>query len=49
MKKQKILLVCEECLNRNYSVKKSAGHEGRLIIKKFCKNCNKHTVHKDSK
>ncbi|MFV0247145.1 MAG: 50S ribosomal protein L33 [Mycoplasmatales bacterium] len=45
--KNKINLICDTCLNSNYSVKKSSG--SRLEIKKFCPTCNKHTIHKENK
>jgi large subunit ribosomal protein L33 len=45
----KVLLICQECLSRNYDVKKSDKSKGRMEIRKFCKKCNKHTIHKESK
>ncbi len=45
--KNKINLVCDECLQSNYSKNKS--NTNRIIIKKFCSNCNKHTKHKENK
>ncbi|MCL2522282.1 MAG: 50S ribosomal protein L33 [Erysipelotrichales bacterium] len=47
--KSKIILICEVCLSRNYTKQKSNDSLKRLEIKKFCKTCNKHTVHKESK
>ncbi len=46
--KTKILLVCSECMHSNYSVKKSNMQE-RLVVKKYCKHCKKHTMHKENK
>ncbi|QGS51401.1 50S ribosomal protein L33 [Spiroplasma tabanidicola] len=47
---KKILLVCEECLSRNYSLQKSTiSQRDRLVIKKFCNKCNLRTVHKESR
>lgn len=46
--KKKILLVCSECMQPNYSIKKTNMDE-RLIVKKFCKQCGKHTIHKENK
>ncbi len=46
--KSKIILVCSECLQSNYSVNKSSV-EKRLSVKKYCKNCKKHTLHKENK
>lgn len=46
----KVILVCTECLSRNYSTDKNKlTMKERLEIKKFCKNCNKHTLHKETK
>ena len=46
--KKKIQLVCSECLISNYSTNKSTEGQ-RLFVKKFCKRCNKHTMHKENK
>lgn len=45
--KKKIQLVCSECLQSNYSTNKSS--DERVVIKKFCKKCSKHTIHKENK
>lgn len=48
--REKVILVCEECLSRNYSTTKNkTTATTRLEIKKFCPRCNKHTLHKESK
>lgn len=48
--REKIILVCEECLSRNYSTTKNkATTSTRLEIKKFCPKCNKYTIHKETK
>jgi large subunit ribosomal protein L33 len=45
-----ILLGCAECKNRNYTMKRNKKtNSGKLEIKKFCKACGKHTVHKETK
>ena len=47
--RQKIILVCTECLSRNYNTTKNKlTNVERLEIKKFCPTCNKHTLHKES-
>lgn len=46
--KDKTVLICTECLSRNYEVKK-AEKSTRFEIKKFCKKCKKHTIHKEGK
>lgn len=45
-----ITLECTECHMRNYSTQKnSANDPERKEIKKYCKKCNKTTVHKETK
>ncbi|ADH97647.1 50S ribosomal protein L33 [Salisediminibacterium selenitireducens] len=46
----KAVLACSECHSRNYTTMKtdSAGSD-RLTIKKYCKTCKAHTVHKETK
>lgn len=46
----KVILVCEECLGRNYSTLKNKNVlKVRLELKKYCPTCNKHTLHKETK
>ena len=46
----KITLVCGECKQINYdTVKNKKNDPDRLEMKKFCKFCRKHTLHKESK
>ncbi|WP_440897210.1 50S ribosomal protein L33 [Amphibacillus sp. Q70] len=47
--KKKVALACEECLSRNYHSDKSMANAERLELKKFCKRCNKHTLHRETK
>ncbi|NLW28828.1 MAG: 50S ribosomal protein L33 [Erysipelothrix sp.] len=49
-RENKVILVCTECLNRNYqtSINKK-NHRERLEISKYCKHCKKHTLHKETK
>lgn len=48
--RKKIILVCEECLSRNYTTTKNiAKNKERLELKKYCKHCNKSTLHKETK
>jgi large subunit ribosomal protein L33 len=45
-----ILLACQDCKRKNYSVTKNKKNQtGKLEVKKFCKFCNKHTSHKETK
>jgi large subunit ribosomal protein L33 len=48
--REKILLVCTECLSRNYTTTKNKQlQKERIETMKHCKKCNKHTLHKESK
>ena len=47
--REKVLLICEECLSRNYTTTIKKEGAQNLQIKKFCKRCNKMTLHKISK
>lgn len=46
----KVILVCEECLSRNYNTTKNKQTTPeRLVLMKYCPRCNKKTVHKETK
>ena len=46
----RVALVCSECGARNYKTTRKKDAKGeRLTIKKFCKGCERHTQHKESK
>ncbi|MDD4000326.1 MAG: 50S ribosomal protein L33 [Bacilli bacterium] len=48
--REKVILICEECLSRNYTYDRNVlTNPTRMVIKKYCKHCNKHTVHKETK
>jgi large subunit ribosomal protein L33 len=43
-------LACQECKRRNYSTTKNKKTTtGKLELKKFCRFCRRHTVHRESK
>ncbi|HHY35472.1 MAG TPA: 50S ribosomal protein L33 [Firmicutes bacterium] len=45
---QIITLQCEQCKNRNYTTTKNRkAHSGRLELRKYCKFCRTHTVHRE--
>ncbi|MDD4979873.1 MAG: 50S ribosomal protein L33 [Candidatus Omnitrophica bacterium] len=45
-----ITLECTVCKNRNYTTTKNKKlHQDKLEIKKFCRFCYKHTLHKEIK
>jgi len=49
-KKPFIKLQCEACKRINYFTSKSKKlAEKKLELKKFCKFCRKHTIHKEMK
>ncbi len=46
----RITLSCTECKQRNYNTTKDKKtHPERLEMKKYCRFCRKHTVHKETK
>ena len=47
--REKVLLICEECLSRNYQTTITKDRTKTLAIKKYCPKCDKHTLHKISK
>jgi large subunit ribosomal protein L33 len=50
MPREKIILGCTECKNRNYFVMKNKRlHPERVEWKKYCPRCNKHQTHKETK
>ncbi|CDD23083.1 MAG: 50S ribosomal protein L33 [Bacilli bacterium] len=48
--RKKVVLICTQCLSRNYQVSvKVEGKTERIEMMKFCPKCNQHTLHKESK
>lgn len=48
--REKIILICTECLSRNYTTTKNKQtQKERVEQKKYCSRCNKHTLHRESK
>ena len=48
--REHITLECTECHNRTYVTDKNKKNNAeRLEIKKYCKFCKKHTMHKQTK
>jgi large subunit ribosomal protein L33 len=46
----KVILACTECKNRNYNTTKNKRTTpDRIEMKKYCKFCKTHTVHKETK
>ncbi|MDO4701157.1 50S ribosomal protein L33 [Erysipelotrichaceae bacterium OH741_COT-311] len=49
-KDNRVILTCTVCLSRNYStLRNKQTHTQRLELKKFCKKCGQHTIHKETK
>lgn len=45
-----ITLECGECKNRNYRTNKNRKNvPDRIELKKYCKTCRTHTVHKETR
>ncbi|MCS7311133.1 MAG: 50S ribosomal protein L33 [Thermodesulfovibrionaceae bacterium] len=45
-----VLLQCTECKNKNYSTTKNKKNTpDKLQLRKYCKHCRKHTLHKETK
>ncbi|CAM3479350.1 50S ribosomal protein L33 [Hydrogenibacillus schlegelii] len=43
-----IILACSECKQRNYATTKNKRkHPDRLELRKYCRYCNAHTVHRE--
>ena len=50
MAQKKASLACADCGNRNYSISVSSTPKPtRLDVNKFCKNCKKYTLHKETR
>lgn len=46
----KVKLACEVCKQRNYDTSKNKKNTtDRIELKKFCKFCGKHTIHRETK
>ena len=45
----KILMVCSVCKSRNYlTTRNKLNTQEKLVLKKYCKKCKKHTEHKET-
>jgi len=46
----RITLACTECKQRNYSADKNRQRQQqRLEMKKYCRFCRRHTVHRETR
>jgi len=48
-KPQKVHLACKVCGVRNYYVAKPKSNLERLELKKYCKRCDEHLLHLETK
>jgi large subunit ribosomal protein L33 len=45
-----VTLACSECKARNYKTTRSPDTAGQALeLKKFCKQCKRHTLHRETK
>jgi large subunit ribosomal protein L33 len=50
MAREIITLACTECKRKNYTTTKNKRkHQERLELRKYCKFCRKHTLHREIK
>ncbi|WP_099203614.1 50S ribosomal protein L33 [Miniphocaeibacter massiliensis] len=48
--RDKVTMECTECKNRNYNTNKNKKvTTNRLELKKYCKFCKSHTLHKETR
>ncbi len=45
-----IVLACTDCKQRNYNTKKNKKNTAeRIELKKYCRFCRKHTLHRETR
>ncbi|WP_083483843.1 50S ribosomal protein L33 [Paucilactobacillus vaccinostercus] len=49
MTQKKIALACSVCGSRNYTIAANSDRQKRLEVKKFCKHCQKYTLHQETR
>jgi len=50
MPRDRVILACSECQERNYTSNKNKRlHPERVEYRKYCPRCRKHTAHKETK
>ncbi len=50
MPREQITIACMDCKQRNYTAKKDKRKQPeRIELKKYCRFCNKHTVHRETR
>ncbi|MCD4756047.1 50S ribosomal protein L33 [bacterium] len=48
-KRNIIVLRCSECKSRNYTTYKTRNIKEKIEQSKYCKKCQNHTLHKETK
>ncbi|WP_081755885.1 50S ribosomal protein L33 [Paucisalibacillus sp. EB02] len=47
---KKIILACAICSSRNYTTSKNVSTQAtRMEVRKYCKTCGQHTLHRETK
>jgi large subunit ribosomal protein L33 len=50
MPRERVVLACGECKQRNYDTMKNKRlHPDRIEYRKYCRFCNKHTMHRETR
>ncbi len=50
MPRERVILACGDCKRRNYTTMKNKRlHPERVEFRKYCKFCDKHTAHKETR
>lgn len=49
MAQKRVALACSVCGSRNYTIAANLQRVERLEVKKFCRYCGKHTLHRETK
>ncbi|UCE25672.1 MAG: 50S ribosomal protein L33 [Candidatus Zixiibacteriota bacterium] len=50
MPRERVILACGECKRRNYYTSKNKRlHPERVEYRKYCRFCDKHTMHKETR
>ena len=45
-----VTMACTDCKERNYTTEKNRRNDqARMELKKYCRRCRKHTLHKEQK
>ncbi|MCE2456100.1 MAG: 50S ribosomal protein L33 [Gemmatimonadetes bacterium] len=50
MPRDRVILACNECKERNYTTTKNKRlHPGRVEYRKYCRRCRRHMPHKETR